>query len=258
MQRRTLLGIGAGIVGIGGLTYWQRNNLVRSALTGRSNDGLQLTAQNLDSNMCLLTPEQAEGPFFINAPVRHDIREDRTGARLNLNIKVVRADGCAPVPGAIAEIWHCDAAGRYSAYPENLSRSPFETMMFLGDVDGHVEPTNEKRYLRGAQAADAAGDISFTTIVPGWYEPRVPHIHVKVFVDGRSYLTTQLYFPDSLTEPLYTEHPDYAPYGRSPYTHANDTVLGAYLDAQSLLLQPAPKQDADGPGYRADCLLAIA
>ena len=42
-------------------------------------------------------PEQTEGPFLIQSPIRSDIREDRSGLPLSLRLQVVEADGCQPV-----------------------------------------------------------------------------------------------------------------------------------------------------------------
>ncbi len=248
-RRRFTVAIGAAAA-LGGIAWWQRNTLARALLTGRQNEAVALTAN--DPSTCLLTPEQEEGPFFVRAPLRRDIREDRAGLTLELSLQVVRTDACVPVTDALVEIWHCDAAGRYSGYPEDLSRNPVGTMLFVGN--DHVEPVNGKTYLRGAQRSDADGFVRFTTVLPGWYEPRVPHIHVKAFVGETAFITTQLYFPTALTEAVYREHPDYAPYGRSPYHSGNDVVLGQFPDAQGLLLTPARSGDT----LRATGRLAIA
>ena len=50
--------------------------------------------------------------------------------------------------------------------------------------------------------------------------------------------TSQLYFPDALTAAIYSEHPDYAPHGMSPYHHGNDIVLGNEPDGSGLLMLP--------------------
>ncbi len=255
MQRRNLMiGLG-GIVGLGAIAWWQRNNILRRGLTGRVNEGVNLTpAAGFDDPICTVTPDQVDGPFFFKGPNRQDIREDRPGLQLDLNLRIVRVDGCTPVPGAAVEIWHCDAAGRYSGYPEDLARDPLGTLMLVGGPDAHVEPTNAKTYLRGVQTSDTDGHLAFRTILPGWYEPRVPHIHVKVFVENRSYATTQLYFEEALTQDVYGTHADYAPYGLSPYNFVNDAVLGENPDAEGLLLQPV---EVDGR-LKASCRLAIA
>lgn len=70
------------------------------------------------------------------------------------------ANGCVPLAGAAVYAWHCDRDGKYSMY------------------DSGVENEN---YLRGVQEADANGQVTFTTIFPGAYNGRWPHIHFEVF-----------------------------------------------------------------------------
>ncbi|SHM53782.1 hypothetical protein [Cryptosporangium aurantiacum] len=48
-------------------------------------------------------------------------------------------------------------------------------------------------YLRGYQVTDASGKVTFTTIVPGWYSPRVAHIHLKVHQGGSAGKTADGY-----------------------------------------------------------------
>ena len=51
------------------------------------------------------------------------------------------------------------------------------------------------------------GVAAFDTLYPGWYEGRAPHIHVKAWLaDGRE-LTSQLYFPDALSDAVYGQGP---------------------------------------------------
>lgn len=75
---------------------------------------------------------------------------------------------CQPVPHALVDLWHADAAGRY-------------------DVDGYR--------LRGHQFTDAQGRYLFETILPGLYPGRTRHFHVRFQAPNRPVLTTQLYFP---------------------------------------------------------------
>jgi hypothetical protein len=64
---------------------------------------------------CTLTPQQTEGPYWFDArQVRRDITEGKPGVPLRLLLRVVGASTCLPIPNALAEIWHCDAAGIYS------------------------------------------------------------------------------------------------------------------------------------------------
>lgn len=244
MRRRRLIQAGAALLGLGSIAWWQRNELTRWALTQRRNAEALLTASpELDEDACLLTPEQIEGPFFVRSPVRSDIREDRSGLPLDLRMQLVSADGCEPIEGAVVEVWHCDAAGRYSGYPEHLSRRPLDSLLFLDGPDAHVEPFNNYTYLRGAQTTDAHGRVGFQTIFPGWYEPRVTHIHVKVFLSEKSLLTTQLYFPDELVRDIYSSHADYLAHRISPYSLGNDMVLGRNPEGSGLLIRVEREED---------------
>ena len=134
--------------------------------------------------VCTLTPEQIEGPFYLDqARIREAISEDKPGVPLQLILRVLEASAsCAPIPNAGVDVWHCDALGIYSGY-EGVAIAP-----------RHVEPVDDKTFLRGTQLTDAAGAVRFRTIYPGWYTGRTPHVHVKLRVGAKA-VTTQLYFP---------------------------------------------------------------
>lgn len=259
MDRRSFLWAGGGVLGAGALAWWQRNAIARAALSRRVNADVRLSDApsprlSPGKETCLLTAEQDEGPFFVRAPVRRDIREDRAGLPLTLRMQVVKADTCQPLAGATVEVWHCDAAGGDSGYRADLARRPVDTLLYLRGLDTHLEPTQPGTFLRGAQATGADGTVEFRTIFPGWYEPRVPHVHAKVFVDGTSCLTTQLYFPDRLARDIHARHPDYAPHGAPPYGLRNDLILGRRPRADGLLLRP----ERTGEELVASCRLGIA
>jgi protocatechuate 3,4-dioxygenase beta subunit len=115
------------------------------------------------------TPPQTPGPFYTpHSPRRASLLETGGDApRLLLTGRVVTTD-CRAVPGALLDVWHCDATGRY-------------------DNDGF-------RY-RGHLFADPSGLYRLETIVPGLYPGRTRHIHIRVQAPGGRPLTTQLYFP---------------------------------------------------------------
>jgi protocatechuate 3,4-dioxygenase beta subunit len=115
---------------------------------------------------CVLTPEQEEGPFYIDlAQLRHDIVENRPGVPLALALTVVDSNTCEPIRDAALDIWHCDALGVYSGEPS--------------------EGSEGETYLRGIQLTDGNGLAEFATIYPGQYPGRTTHIHVKVHIGGR-------------------------------------------------------------------------
>jgi hypothetical protein len=74
------------------------------------------------------------------------------------------------------------------------------------------------------QRTDPDGMCMFETIYPGWYASRTVHIHVaaRLLIGHRA--VSQLYFPDELTDQVFTR-PPYA--GRPPRdtTNATDSIF---------------------------------
>jgi protocatechuate 3,4-dioxygenase beta subunit len=153
---------------------------------------------------CVLTPEQTEGPFYIeNEKVRRNITDGRRGTPLTLRATVVDASTCKPIKGAAVDIWHCDAGGVYSGFGQGAS---------------------SRTFLRGMQRTNASGLALLKTIYPGWYQGRTVHIHVKVHVGGNVVHTGQLYFPDSLTDKVFRKAPYKSRPGRTT-RNSNDFVF---------------------------------
>ncbi|TMR10317.1 hypothetical protein ETD86_40095, partial [Nonomuraea turkmeniaca] len=74
-----------------------------------------LTSLFADAGTCKLTATTTQGPYYFDADkIRSDIREDKQGVLLRVAIKVRDSETCKPLPNAVVEIWHCDAAGLYS------------------------------------------------------------------------------------------------------------------------------------------------
>jgi protocatechuate 3,4-dioxygenase beta subunit len=175
---------------------------------------------------CVVRPAQTEGPFFVDEMLnRSDIRTNtvdgtiKPGAPLALTFLVSRVgNACEPLPGAIVDIWHCDAAGVYS-----------------GVNDIRAGSTAGQDFLRGYQITDAGGLVSFTTVYPGWYPGRAVHIHFKIRTEegGRNYdFTSQLYFDDAFTDQVYQAEP-YAARGGRNTRNADD---GLYRNGGDQLL----------------------
>ncbi len=194
--------------------------LAQSSLKGAAEIGDVLG--NLD--MCRVTTATVEGPYYIDKEiVRSDIREDQPGVPLELELRLVNANAsCRPIAGAVVSIWHCNAEGEYSGY---LFNDP-NKMPDLSTVNelGHVKHEGTERFLRGAQTTDADGRVTFRTIVPGWYTPRAVHIHVRAFLNEKTMITTQLYFPQSLINTIQSTQDPYKARGVSIYTNEIDVV----------------------------------
>ena len=58
-------------------------------------------------------------------------------------------------------------------------------------------------YLRGVQTTNAAGEVTFTTVYPGWYQGRATHIHVEVSIGGRSVKVTRIAFDEAVNATVY-------------------------------------------------------
>lgn len=147
---------------------------------------------------CTLTPEQEEGPFYVALHrIRSNIVGGRKGVPLILRITIIDASTCKPLAGAAVDVWQADAVGHYS--------------------DESREGTLGQTWLRGVQLTDAHGLAKFTTIYPGFYSGRAPHIHVKVQVDGTHSGSRysgghvshngQIFFPEALSTKVYRSSP---------------------------------------------------
>jgi protocatechuate 3,4-dioxygenase beta subunit len=145
-----------------------------------------------------LTASELSGPTQLTRrlePVRGDLAgygdKRAIGQLIHLRTRVVDEDG-APLPGALVEIWHCNAAGRY-----------------IHPNDTHGAPVDPNFYGAARLVAGDSGLVELRTIKPaaypvpdaaGWWRP--PHVHFSVW--GRlwlSRLVTQMFFPgDPLNE----------------------------------------------------------
>jgi protocatechuate 3,4-dioxygenase beta subunit len=114
------------------------------------------------------------------------------GVALTLTLSLKNSsNSCASLAGYAIYLWHCDALGRYSLYSSGVTG---------------------ENYLRGLLVTDANGEVTFTTIVPGCYSGRWPHMHFEIFssitsaTSGRnSVKTSQLAIPQSVASTVYTD-----------------------------------------------------
>jgi protocatechuate 3,4-dioxygenase beta subunit len=179
--------------------------------------GVSPTSDALAASACTLTPEQEEGPFYVPLErIRSNITGSRTGVPLNLQIALIDSSTCKPIKGAAVDIWQADATGHYS--------------------DEQSEGTVGQAWLRGVQLTNAAGVAKFTTIYPGFYAGRAPHIHAKVHLGGSAANAKysgghvshngQIFFPEALSTKVYAT---------SPYT--SDTNERTYRNGDRVYTQ---------------------
>ncbi|MDF7811468.1 intradiol ring-cleavage dioxygenase [Hymenobacter sp. YC55] len=138
------------------------------------------------SGSCSVAPTETEGPFPTKVPasyVRSDITDGKAGHKMTAKITITNTNNnCAALAGAVVDIWHCDAEGNYSEYGgSGMQSTNYQSVHFL----------------RGRQTTDANGQVTFTTIFPGWYSGRATHIHVHIYsASGTSLKVTQIAFPE--------------------------------------------------------------
>ena len=181
---------------------------------------------------CAVTPTETIGPYpSLLDLFRSDIREDKSGTRLDLTITVVNtANNCSPLGSVNVEIWQCDASGNYSQYGSERSQT----------------------YLRGIQTTNANGQVTFTTIYPGWYQGRATHIHVEVTRNGQSLKVTQIAFPESVNAEVYGTGV-YASRGSNPTSNTRDGIF-----ADSLSSELAAVSGSSSAGYMATFNIGLA
>ncbi|TCN38067.1 dioxygenase-like protein [Kribbella orskensis] len=176
-------------------------------------------------------PSETAGPFpgdGSNGPnvltesgiVRSDITKSfgsssgvAEGVPLTVELVVLDADKDTALAGAAVYLWHCDAQGRYSLYDTEIT---------------------DENYLRGVQAADANGKVTFTTVFPAAYSGRWPHIHFEVYASlseataaGKISATSQLALPEEACKAVYaTSGYDGSTQNLSRTSLQNDNVFG--------------------------------
>lgn len=186
------------------------------------------------AGVCVISPELAEGPFFVDERLnRSDIREDRAGALLVLTLGVIdgRDRRCTALAGASVDVWHADAQGRYS--------------------DIASQGTAGQTFLRGFQVTDGRGEVAFSTIYPGWYPGRAVHLHFKVRIAGREF-TSQFFFDDAVTDTVYAANPVYNTRGARDTRNPEDSLFRAGGDE---LVLPV---FATASGYAASFDIVVA
>ena len=152
-------------------------------------------------------PEETGGPYpgdgsngpdylGMNGAVRSDIRTSLgsssavTGVPLTTKLTVLDLENSAkPLTNAGVYLWHCNQVGQYSMYSQGV--------------------TNET-FCRGIQPTDTNGTATFTSIWPGAYSGRWPHIHFEVYpsvgnATSRSgkLKTSQIALPEDACDVVY-------------------------------------------------------
>lgn len=176
-------------------------------------------------------PEETAGPYpgdgsnGVNVLAESGVvRSDITGSfgdasgvadgvpvTVRMRVYDLSGEEATPLEGAAIYLWHCDAAGLYSMYSAGAE---------------------DENLLRGVQVADADGRVEFTSIFPGCYAGRWPHMHFEVYESEESATTytnkmrtSQLALPQDVSEAVYAD-------GR--YAGSADNLAGVSLDSDGI------------------------
>ena len=176
----TLLGCGGG----SDATTTSSTSTGTTTTTGTTTGTSTGTTTGTSTTSCSIIPEETAGPYpgdgsnsngtsianalALSGIVRSDIRSSIAGASgvaagvpLTIKLQLVNTKtSCASLAGYAIYLWHCDRDGNYSMYSSGITT---------------------ENYLRGVQETDSSGSVSFTTIFPGCYSGRIPHVHFEVY-----------------------------------------------------------------------------
>jgi protocatechuate 3,4-dioxygenase beta subunit len=217
-RRRALIWLagaaGAGLLGCGG------GGDDNSSTTSSSSTSGSTGSSGSASTSCTLIPEETAGPYpgdgsnsngsgtvnvlALSGIVRSDIRSSLGGATgvaagvpTTVTIELVNTNGsCADLAGYAIYLWHCTQDGKYSLYSSGVTGENF---------------------LRGVQQTGSDGVASFTTVFPGCYSGRMPHMHFEVYRSldtALSYTnklrTSQIAFPTDVCSQVYANASGYS------------------------------------------------
>jgi len=183
-------------------------------------------------------------PGIVRSDIRSSIGSTTQvgGAPLTLEITLTGTlSNCSPLEGYAIYLWHCTADGNYSVY----------TTQNVAD-----------NQLRGVQATDANGKVRFTTIVPGCYSGRMPHMHLEIYRSiaaatgaANKLKTTQLAFPTDTIRQIYASSSAYSASipNLNAISFATDNVFSDGVDLEMTTLSGSASA-----GYTAAITLSIA
>ena len=235
-----------------------------STVTGGSDDGTGTGTTTGSTGTCAVIPEETAGPYpgdgsnsnssgVVNVLsqsgiLRSDIRSSfgsasgtAGGVPLIVNLRLVNtASSCADLSGYAIYLWHCDREGRYSLYSSGVTG---------------------QNYLRGVQATDSLGEVAFTTIFPGCYAGRMPHMHFEIYRSTTTATsatnklrTSQLGFPDAVCDTVYAT----TGYSASVSNYAAMSFATDNVFSDGTSLQIAEVSGSVDTGYIASLTIGIA
>lgn len=230
---------------------------------GEAVDGEAIFSGGTTVSSCTVIPTETGGPYpgdGTNGPnvltqsgiVRSDMRSSfgasgsnvAAGVVLTQTIQLVNTNSsCASLAGYAIYLWHCTANGLYSMYSSGVTGENF---------------------LRGVQQTDASGTVTFTTIVPGCYSGRVPHMHFEIYrslttaaTSGTNALkTSQLTYDRATLTAFYAAAG--TTYGNSAANHAATSLTTDGIFSDGYSTQLATLTGSVAAGYASSLTVGIA
>lgn len=222
------------------------------------------TGGTTTTGSCSTIPAETAGPYpgdgtnssssgvanalALSGIVRSDIRSSigsasgtAAGVPLTVTLTLVAtSSSCATLAGYAVYLWHCDAGGNYSMYSSSVLN---------------------QNYLRGVQVSDGNGQVTFTTIVPGCYSGRWPHMHFEVFrtlaeaTSGNNDIrTSQLALPAAVCQTVYAQ----SGYSGSTANLAAISLASDNVFSDGTTLQLATVTGSVAAGYAATLQVGLA
>ena len=175
------------------------------------------------------------------------------GVPVTIDLDLWDVDADAALAGAAVYLWHATPDGEYSLYSQNVI---------------------EENFLRGIQESDENGHVSFTSIFPGCYDGRWPHIHFEVYSSledatsgsGTPIKTSQIAVPEDTCTAVYsdggygdstsnlsrvslsTDNVFSDDEGESQMATATGSVTGGYTLTLEVGISPSTQETTSDPG----------
>jgi protocatechuate 3,4-dioxygenase beta subunit len=262
MSRRRLIALGLGsaavLVGCGTEDSTTTTTTTTTTTDTTGTTTTDTSTGSTTTTSCSVIPEETAGPYPADGSngqnvltrsgvVRSDIRSSLStgtvaaGVALTVKLKLVNTNNaCAALSGYAIYLWHCDRSGNYSMYSAAI--------------------TNED-YLRGVQATDSNGMVTFTTIFPACYSGRWPHIHFEIYptlnsatVSSNKLRTSQLAMPAAACHTVFATTGYEASIGN--FAKTSLTTDNVFSDGSTL--QVASVTGNVSEGYVATLVVGVA
>jgi protocatechuate 3,4-dioxygenase beta subunit len=174
-------------------------------------------------------PDETAGPYPGDGSNGPDVLAQSGIVRSDLRTSIgggMTADGAPSPSRSVSPTWR-------TAMPVRRRRRLRLALRRAGNYSMYSSGVENETYLRGVQVADGSGQVTFTSIVPGCYSGRWPHIHFEVYpsVDlitdsANAISTSQLALPEEMLGGVYALPATGSAQNLAGVSLATDNVFG--------------------------------